>query len=66
MMAWVDKRLRQATTIVHIPFGVTLIGDFAQLPPVGDRPPFASEEANGIFYYRILGLSLYPLPEYDS
>ena len=40
MMAWVDKRLRQATTHLDIPFGgisVILIGDFAQLPPVGDR-----------------------------
>ena len=46
MMAWVDKRLRQAKTHLDIPFGgisVILIGDFAQLPPVGDRPPFAPE-----------------------
>ena len=48
MMAWVDKRLRQATTHLDIPFGgmsVILIGDFAQLPPVGDRPLFAPETA---------------------
>ena len=46
MMAWVDKRLRQATTNLDIPFGgisVILIGDFAQLPPVGDCPLFAPE-----------------------
>ena len=46
MMAWVDKRLHQATTHLDIPFGgisVILIGDFAQLPPVGDRPLFAPE-----------------------
>ena len=46
MMAWVDKRLRQATTNLDIPFGgisVNLIGDFAQLPPVGDRPLFEPE-----------------------
>ena len=33
MMAWVDKRLRQATTHLDKPFGgisVILIGDFAQ------------------------------------
>jgi hypothetical protein len=46
MMAWVDKRLRQAKTHLDIPFGgisVILISDFAQLPPVGDRPLFAPE-----------------------
>ena len=48
MMAWVDKRLRQATTHLEVPFGgmsVILIGDFAQLPPVGDRPLFAPKGA---------------------
>ena len=48
MMAWVDKRLRQATTHLDIPFGgisVILIGDFAQLPPVGDRLLFAPKGA---------------------
>ena len=47
MMAWVDKRLRQATTHLDIPFGgisVILIGDFAQLPPVGDCPLFAPDK----------------------
>ena len=47
-MAWVDKRLCQATTHLDIPFGgisVILIGNFAQLPPVGDRPLFATEGA---------------------
>lgn len=46
MMVWVDKRLRQVTTHLDIPFGgisVILIGDFAQLPPVGDHPLFAPE-----------------------
>ena len=46
MMVWVDKRLRQATSHLDVPFGgisVILIGDFAQLPPVGDRPLFAPE-----------------------
>ena len=46
MMTWVDKRLQQATTHLDIPFGgisIILIGDFAQLPPVGDRPLFAPE-----------------------
>ena len=53
MMAWVDKRLRQATTHFDIPFGgisVILIGDFAQLPPVGDCPIFAQEGAGSHGY----------------
>ena len=44
MIAWVDKRLHQATTHLDIPFGgisVILIGNFAQIPPVGDRPLFS-------------------------
>ena len=48
MMVWVDNRLRQATTHLDIPFGgisVILIGDFAQVPPVGDCPLFAPEGA---------------------
>ena len=46
MMAWDDKRLRQATTHLQIPFGVIsviVIGDFSQLPPVGDRPLFVPD-----------------------
>lgn len=46
MMAMVDKRLRQATGMLHTPLGgmsVILIGDFAQLPPVGDKPLYCEE-----------------------
>lgn len=46
MTAWIDKQLRQATTHLDKPSGgtsVMFIGDFAQLPPVGDRPLFAPE-----------------------
>ena len=44
-LAWVDKRLRQATGELHKPLGgisVMLLGDSAQLPAVGDKPTYAS------------------------
>ena len=44
-LAWVDKRLRQATGKLNEPLGgisVMLLGDFTQLPPVGDKPIYAS------------------------
>ena len=46
MLYWVDKRLRQATGHLNVCLGgvsVILIGDFGQLPPVGDRPLYASD-----------------------
>ena len=46
-MAWVDKRLRQVTAHLDEPFGamsMIFIGDFAQLPPVADRPLYVSEK----------------------
>ena len=44
-LAWVNKRLRQATGKLNEPLGgisVMLLGDFAQLLPVGDKPIYAS------------------------
>ena len=44
-LAWVDKCLREATGKLNEPLGgisVMLLGDFAQLPPVGDKPIYAS------------------------
>ena len=44
-LAWVDKRLRQATGKLNDPLGgisFMLLGDFAQLLPVGDKPIYAS------------------------
>lgn len=43
--AWIDKRLRQATGKHDELLGgvsVIMFGDFAQLPPVGDKPLFAT------------------------
>ena len=51
MMAWVDKRLRQATGKLDSPLGgvsVILIGDFGQLPPVCDRPLYAEPTSNAL------------------
>ena len=44
---WIDKRLRQATARYDKLFGgisVILIGDFGQLPPVGDKLLFTNPD----------------------
>lgn len=54
MLAWVDKRLRQESGKVDIPFGgfsIVLIGDFGQLPPVGDKPLYAPPSENDLSIY---------------
>ena len=61
MMAWIDKRLRQASAALDCPLGgfsVIIVGDFGQLPPVGDRPLFAPPginplSVNGHYIYNI-------------
>ena len=52
-IAQVDSRLRQASSQHQTPFGgfsLFLIGDFGQLPPVGDRPLYAPEGAGSHGY----------------
>ncbi|XP_028418786.1 uncharacterized protein LOC114544315 isoform X2 [Dendronephthya gigantea] len=43
MLSWLDNRLRAGTGKEDIPFGgmsIILMGDFGQLPPVGDKPMY--------------------------
>ena len=45
MFGWIDRRLRQATGKFDLQFGgisIILVGDFAQLPPVSDKPLYSS------------------------
>ena len=46
-LQYIDKHLRQATAHYDEPFGgisIILIGDFAQLPPVGDRTLYTTPD----------------------
>lgn len=65
MLNLIDKRLRQIFPAqAHVPFGgvcVALAGDFAQLPPVRDRPLFmpsrigdSAQVTNGLKMFRSL------------
>ena len=63
MMSWVDKQLRQATEHLEQPVGgisVILLGDFGQLPPVGDRSLFSPSPVNphGHTIYKLFKLKL--------
>ena len=62
-LAWVDKRLRQASGKLNTPlegYLVILFGDFAQLPPVGDRPLYSPPAATVLAQQ---GYSVYTLFE---
>ena len=55
--AWIDQQLRQVSGKQDSLFGgfsLILIGDFAQLPPVADRPLYAVDkpDAHGHILYR--------------
>ena len=59
--AWIDRRLRQATAQAQLPLGgmsVILFGDFAQLPPVGDRPLYSNNPSNDLALH---GYTIYQL-----
>ena len=48
---WIDRRCRQATGEKSLLFGgksIILIGDPAQLPPVGDKPLYHAKPSNAI------------------
>ena len=45
LLSWIDSRCRQATGLANQSFGglsVIVVGDIAQLPPVGDKPLYHS------------------------
>ena len=60
LLGWIDSRCRQATGRTDMTFGgisVILVGDKAQLPPVGDKPLFHSmskteKQIQGLLLYR--------------
>ena len=59
--SWVDKPLRQATGALHASLGsisVLLFGDFAQLPPVADRPLYSLTYIPGVHFH---GFSVYQI-----
>ena len=59
LFAWIDSRCRQATGKENKLFGdisIILVGDIAQLPPVGDKPLFHSmpktdKQVQGLLMY---------------
>ena len=60
LLGWIDSRCRQGTGQTDKPFGgpsVILVGDIAQLPPVGDKPLFHSKpktdkQIQGLLMYK--------------
>ena len=60
LLGWIDSRCRQATGRADIPFGgvsVIIVGDIAQLTPVGDKPlyhtmPKSEKQIQGLLMYQ--------------
>ena len=51
LLGWIDKRCRQATGVADKPFGgisIILVGDIAQLPPVGDKVLYHKKPSGSI------------------
>ena len=51
MLAWIDKRCRQATGLTDELFGgksIILVGDPGQLPPLADKPLYHSKPSNSL------------------
>ena len=64
MMYTIDQRLREIKPRnAHLPFGglsVILMGDFAQLPPVGDKPLFVTNTKD-LSKFQCTGISLFKM-----
>ena len=70
LLGWIDSRCRQATGKIDIAFGgisVVLVGDIAQLTPVGDKPlyhsmPKSEKQIQGHLMYqqfkKVIGLNV--------
>ena len=60
---WIDQRLRQATGLLHLPFGglsICLVGDMLQLSPVQDRALWNDNRAD-LKDHQLTGLAMFSL-----
>ena len=55
MLVQTEKRLRQASRRDELPYGgfiVIILGDFQQLPPVGDKPMYNEGNAEASLLFK--------------